>query len=204
MNYPSSISAEELSQLNYVDFQGPISVITQMDQEYAEAIDYLRKQEIIGFDTETKPCFTAGMPKRPVALLQLSGPDRAFIFRLTHIGIPPSLAEILADNKILKIGAAVKDDVNGLKRYRKFNAKAFIDLQLIVGNYGIQEKSVRKMAAIILGEKVSKTQQLSNWEAPSLSGAQIKYAATDAWVCREMYVKLNTKDEKHNTKKRKG
>ncbi len=193
MKYPSSISAEELSSLNYVDFKGPVSVITQFDESYAEAIEYLRHQEVIGFDTETKPCFTAGMPKRPVALLQLSGPDRAFIFRLTHIGMPPALAEILSNNKIIKVGAAVNEDVNGLKRYKKFNAKAFVDLQKIVENYGIQEKSVRKMAAIILGEKVSKTQQLSNWEAPSLSGAQIKYAATDAWVCREMYIRLNNR-----------
>ncbi len=192
MSYPPNISSEELSQLNYVDFRGPISVITQVDEFYADAIDYLRGQEIIGFDTETKPCFTAGMPKRPVALLQLSGPDKAFVFRLTHIGLPPSLAAILSNSRIVKVGAAIKDDVNGLKRYRKFNAKAFVDLQTIVEDYGIAEKSVRKMAAIILGEKVSKTQQLSNWEAPSLSGSQIKYAATDAWVCREMYVRLKT------------
>ncbi len=193
MNYPAKISAEELMQLDFVDFRGPISVVTEIDESYAEAIEYLSKQEILGFDTETKPCFVAGAPKHAVALLQLSGPDKAFLFRLTHVGLPPAVCNILANNRIIKVGAAVQEDINGLQRFRKFKAKAFVDLQKIVEDYGIEEKSVRKMAAIILGQKVSKTQQLSNWEAPSLSGAQIKYAATDAWVSREMYVRLKNR-----------
>ena len=155
-------------------------------------MDYLRNQTVIGFDTETKPSFSSGSPRHHVALLQLSGGEKAYIFRLNMLGLPAPLASLLADDRILKIGAAVKDDVRGLMYYRKFSPRGFVDLQAIVGEYGITDKSVRKMSAIILGKKVSKTQQLSNWEAPQLSGAQLKYAAIDAWVCREMYLKLKS------------
>lgn len=192
MQYPESISSEELTQLDTVDFTGPIVVVSDVDSEFAEAMEYLKKQTVIGFDTETKPCFSSGSPRHHVALLQLSGEEKAYVFRVNTLGMPAPLASILSDGSILKIGAAVKEDVNGLMYYRKFTPRGFVDLQSMVGDYGIKDKSVRKMAAIILGKKVSKTQQLSNWEAPQLSGAQLKYAAIDAWVCREMYLRLKS------------
>lgn len=194
MQYPESISSEELTQLDTVDFTGPIVVVSDVDSEFAEAMEYLKKQTVIGFDTETKPCFSSGSPRHHVALLQLSGEEKAYIFRVNTLGMPAPLASILSDGSILKIGAAVKEDVNGLMYYRKFTPRGFVDLQSMVGDYGIKDKSVRKMAAIILGKKVSKTQQLSNWEAPQLSGAQLKYAAIDAWVCREMYLRLKSEE----------
>ena len=180
MQYPASISSEELSQLESVDFDGPIVVVSDLDEDFAEAMDYLKGQTVIGFDTHH------------VALLQLSGRDKAYVFRLNLMGLPAPLVSVLSDSRITKVGAAVKDDVRGLMYYRKFTPRSFVDLQSMVVEYGIQDKSVRKMSAIILGKKVSKTQQLSNWEAPQLSGAQLKYAAIDAWVCREMYVRLKT------------
>lgn len=190
MRYPESISSEELSQLENVDFSGPIVSVSQIDEDFIEAIDYLTSQKILGFDTETKPCFTSNAPRNKVALLQLSGEDKAYVFRLNKIGLPAPLASILSDSKIIKVGAAVKEDLKALNAYRKFVPGGFVDLQSLVPEYGIAEKSVRKMSAIILGKKVSKTQQLSNWEAPQLSGSQLKYAAIDAWVCREMYIQL--------------
>lgn len=192
--FSESISAEELEQLQLASFDGPIVVVDKMNEEYAEAIEYLRAQEIIGFDTETKPCFQANSPRNKMALLQLSGDDKAYLFRLHTLGLPKSLVGILADAKIVKVGAAVRDDVRGLQQYRKFVAKNFVDLQLIGENYGIKDKSVKKMAGIILGVKVSKAQQLSNWEAPQLSGAQLKYAAIDAWICRKMYLTLKNSE----------
>lgn len=192
MQYPESISSEELTQLDHVDFTGPIVVVSDLDEDFAEAMDYLKSHRVIGFDTETKPSFTSSTPRHHVALLQLSGGDKAYIFRVNQLGLPAALASILSDGNILKIGAAVKDDVRGLMYYRKFTPRGFVDLQSMVADYGIMDKSVRKMSAIILGKKVSKTQQLSNWEAQQLSGAQLKYAAIDAWVCREMYLKLKS------------
>jgi ribonuclease D len=125
-----------------------------------------------------------------MALLQLAGPEKAYLFRLHSVGLPKPVAAILADPNIVKVGAAVKDDIRGLQKYTKFTPKNFVDLQIIGADYGIHDKSVKKIAAIILGVKVSKAQQLSYWEAPVLSGPQLKYAAIDAWICREMYLKL--------------
>lgn len=192
MQYPASISTEELSQLETMDFSGPIIVVSDLNEDFAEAMDYLRNQSVLGFDTETKPCFSSNTPRHHVALLQLSGADKAYIFRLNMMGLPAPLASVLSDNSIIKVGAAVKDDLRGLLYYRKFTPRKFVDLQILVSDYGIENKSVRKMAAIILGRRVSKAQQLSNWEAQQLSGAQLKYAAIDAWVCREMYLTLKT------------
>jgi ribonuclease D len=125
-----------------------------------------------------------------VALLQLSGPDKAFLFRINKIGMHRRLCNLLASDKIVKVGAAIHDDIRGLQKKHEFQPAAFVDLQKIVWEWGIRDKSVKKMAAIILGFRVSKTQQLSNWEAEKMSEAQCKYAATDAWVCREMYLRL--------------
>ncbi len=189
--YRISISPEEINELAPASFPGKIKVIESVGLDFFLAVNYLRKQKIIGFDTESRPCFSPDQPHYGVSLLQLSGHDRAFLFRIKLMkGIPKLLRNILSDEKILKIGAAVNDDVRGLEKHHKFEPKSFIDLQKMVWEYGIKDKSVKKMAAIILGIRISKTQQLSNWEAEELSDVQQAYAATDAWVCREMYLKL--------------
>ena len=188
--YKISIKPEEIEKLEMVSFPGRITVIDKPGKEFNQAIAYLRRQKIIGFDTESRPSFSPGQPHYGVSLLQLSGPGRAFLFRVKKTGMTKSLRNILGDERIMKVGAAVNDDVRGLQRHCGFEPKNFIDLQKMVWEYGIKDKSVKKMAAIILGIRISKTQQLSNWEADVLSESQQKYAATDAWVCREMYLKL--------------
>lgn len=186
----SSISTEEVEKLELASFKGKIKVIDAVDKNFKDAVRYLKSKKLIGFDTETRPCFSADQPRRGVALLQLSGSERAFLFRTMSIGMRRELCDILSDKNIVKVGAAVHDDIRGLQKYADFKAESFVDLQKIVSEYGIRDKSVKKMAAIILGCRISKAQQLSNWEAPELSESQQLYAATDAWVCREMYKKL--------------
>ena len=179
-----------MEKLDFASFPGKIYVIDSVGAEFNGAIAYLRSQKIIGFDTETRPTFSPDQPRYGVALLQLSGPDKAFLFRINKMGMHRRLCNLLASDKIVKVGAAIHDDILGLQRKHDFKPSQFVDLQKIVWEWGIRDKSVKKMAAIILGFRVSKTQQLSNWEADSLSEAQCRYAATDAWVCREMYLKL--------------
>ena len=189
--YKISISPEEIEKLEPASFPGKIKVVDSLGLEFLRAVRYLRKQKVLGFDTESRPCFSPGQPHYGVSLLQLSGQDKAYLFRIKLIGdIPKQLRAILSDESIIKVGAAVNDDVRGLEKHHDFQPKAFLDLQKMVWEYGIKDKSVKKMAAIILGIRISKTQQLSNWEAETLSDAQCAYAATDAWVCREMYMKL--------------
>ena len=179
-----------MEKLEFASFPGKIYVIDSVGAEFNRAIAYLRSQKIIGFDTETRPTFSQDQPRYGVALLQLSGPDKAFLFRINRMGMHRRLCNLMASDKIIKVGAAIHDDIRGLQRRHDFQPAAFVDLQKIVCEWGIRDKSVKKMAAIILGIRVSKTQQLSNWEAERLSESQCKYAATDAWVCREMYLKL--------------
>lgn len=188
--YINSITPQEIEKLEYASFPGKMYVIDSVGAEFNRAITYLRSQKIIGFDTETRPCFSQNQPRYGVALLQLSGPEKAFLFRINKIGMHRRLCNILANPKIIKVGAAVHDDIRGLQKYHEFKPASFVDLQKIVWEWGIKDKAVKKMAAIILGFRISKTQQLSNWEADVLSESQCKYAATDAWVCREMYIKL--------------
>ena len=185
-----SITPQEIQGLEYASFPGKIYVIDSVGAEFNRAIAYLRSQKVIGFDTETRPSFTAFQPRYDVSLLQLSGKEKAFLFRINKIGMHRRLCNLLSDKRIVKVGAAIHDDIRGLQKHREFVPGSFVDLQKIVWEWGIRDKSVKKMAAIILGVRISKTQQLSNWEAESLSESQCKYAATDAWVCREMYKKL--------------
>ena len=190
MSFLPHIATEQIEQLPMAEFHGEITVVETEDHAYRQALKTLRAEKVIGFDTETKPCFVAKAPKNHMALLQLSTADHAYIFRLHQLGLPDGLANLLSDPSIIKVGAAVRDDINGLNWYSKFEAGGFADLQNIAEKFGIEEKSVRKMSAIILGIRVSKSQQLSNWESSRLSDAQLRYAAIDAWVCRQMYLKL--------------
>lgn len=194
--YKITILPEEIENLELVSFPGEIVIIDEPGPELNKAVAYLRRQKVIGFDTESRPSFSADQPHYGVSLLQLSGHNKAFLFRVKKCGMPKNLCRILANPNIVKVGAAVNDDVRGLKRVHGFDPEGFVDLQKIGWEYGIRDKAVKKMAANILGIRISKTQQLSNWEADKLSEAQQKYAATDAWVCREMYLKL-MKSEKH-------
>ena len=188
--YSESITPGEIQKLEYASFPGKIYVIDSVGAEFNRAVNYLRSQKIIGFDTETRPCFSPNQPRYDVSLLQLSGKDKAFLFRLNKIGMHRRLCNLLSNGSILKVGAAIHDDIRGLQKLRNFKPGAFVDLQKIGWEWGIRDKAVKKMAAIILGIRISKTQQLSNWEAEKLSESQCSYAATDAWVCREMYLKL--------------
>ena len=185
-----NIKPEQIEKLEYASFPGKIHVIDSVGAEFNRAIAYLRSQKVIGFDTETRPTFTPNQPRYGVALLQLSGPEKAFLFRINKMGMHRRLCSLLANPKVLKVGAAIHDDIRGLQKHQEFKPASFVDLQKIVCEWGIRDKSVKKMAAIIMGIRISKTQQLSNWEAETLSESQCRYAATDAWVCREMYLRL--------------
>ena len=188
MAYIESISNEDVAALPVVQFDGPI-VVVDTPQALEEACQYLSKQPILGFDTETRPSFTAGVTNK-VALLQLFGGEKCFLIRLNRVQMSKALADILHRADIIKVGAAVKNDIVGLSKLRHFTAGGFVDLQDIVENYGIKDKSLRKISGIVLGKKVSKAQRLSNWEAKTLTPQQQVYAATDAWVCVAIYEAL--------------
>lgn len=190
MAFVASISNEEVAALDAVQFDGEI-VVVDSAAALADACRYLAGQSLIGFDTETRPSFTAGVTNK-VALLQLFGGEKCFLVRLNRVGLSRDVVALLQNPAIAKIGAAVSNDILSLNALRHFKARGFIDLQTLVGDYGIEDKSLRKISGIVLGKKVSKAQRLSNWEAKILTPQQQMYAATDAWVCVEIFKKLTS------------
>lgn len=186
--FSATISKEELNELPIRAFEGNIHVVDSLDK-VAAAVEYLSTSKLIGCDTETRPNFKKGQRNR-VALLQLLDATNAFLFRLNLIGLPADVATILQRNDIKKVGAAIRDDIAALQKLQPFTPNGFIDIQKMMDAYGIEAKSLKKMSAIVLKFRISKTQQLSNWESPALTHAQQLYAATDAWVSREIYIQL--------------
>lgn len=187
--FKNSIDKEEIERLPGFHFEGKIVTINTESQ--AERIaQFLLTQKVLGFDTETKPSFRKGS-NNTVALLQLSTAEEAFLFQLGSTGLPLSLKKVMANPLTLKIGVGITDDIKALRRLSDFAPAGFIDLQTYAVNFGIEDKSLKKLSAIVLGIKVSKSQQLSNWESPILTEAQQRYAATDAYVCLQIFNKLN-------------
>ena len=182
----NTITKAEIASMPKVKFEGRIFLI--YTEEGADmAVDYLKTQQIVGVDTETRPSFKRGMTHK-VALLQIATSDVCFLFRLNRIGIPKSLQDFLMSDT-LKVGLSLKDDFMMLHRRKDVHAEEgnWIDLQDYVGRVGMDDRSLQKIYANLFGKKISKSQRLSNWEAESLTESQMNYAATDAWACVEIY-----------------
>ena len=188
MRFAASITNDEVTALEAVHFDGRIVVVDTHDA-LVKACKELSQQPLIGFDTETRPSFTAGVTNK-VALLQLSTEKCCYLIRLNKLPLSREIMAILSSETIKKVGADVKNDLTALNRLRHFTPRGFIDLQNEVVHHGIEDKSLRKISGIVLGKKVSKAQRLSNWAAKQLTPQQQMYAATDAWVCIEIYHRL--------------
>lgn len=182
------ISKEEVNSYEVIVFDGTITIVDE-PEKVAPAIEFLKKQKIVGIDTETKPSFTRGQFHK-ISLLQISTLEHCFLFRLNKIPFPVELGDFLADNSIRKIGLALKDDFNGLNRHHRFKPENVVDLQSIVKDYGILELGLQKIYAILFQKKISKSQRLTNWESHDLSEHQQLYAATDAWAVLIIYQQL--------------
>jgi len=174
-----------ISSLPVAQFQGKIIVILTKG-EAERAVRYLLSQPILGFDTETRPSFKKGHQHK-VSLLQVSTPEICFLFRLNYTGLTDALVQLLEDDTVLKIGLSWHDDINALHKLKEFKAGRFVDIQDLVREIGIEDMSLQKLFANLFGQKISKRQQLSNWEADVLMDKQKAYAATDAWACIEIY-----------------
>ena len=183
--FQNEISKEEVENLDLVQFEGPIAVVDTMDDFHRE-IGQIERCPLLGFDTETKPSFKKGKVN-PTSLIQLATQERAWIIRVTRIGYPERLLRLLSSENIIKVGAGLNDDLRRLRSDFHFEPAGFLDLQQYVEAFRIEEKGLKKMSAIVLGKRISKSQQVSNWDADPLTEAQLIYAATDAWICLEIY-----------------
>ncbi|MGA2408113.1 MAG: 3'-5' exonuclease [Bacteroidales bacterium] len=186
--YKENITVEELAKRELSWFKGEIVLVDNLETFY-EVFPRLLESELLGFDTETRPTFKKGR-KNVVSLIQLSTGELACLFRINKMGIPDELVNLLSDPSVIKAGVAVHDDIRFLKGVKKFTPGGFVDLQAFVKDFGIQSSGLKKLAAIVLGFRISKRQQVTDWEAEQLTEAQLIYAATDAWVCHQIYKKL--------------
>lgn len=174
-----------MKQLPEAKFSGAIEVV-QTKAAAVSALKHLNEQTLLGIDSETRPAFVKGISHK-VALLQISSETICFLFRLNTIGLIPELIELLENPEIKKIGLSLRDDFMMLRKRASFKQASCIDLQEYIKPFGIKDKSLQKLYAILFKERISKAQRLSNWEAPELSEAQKRYAAMDAWSCLRIY-----------------
>ena len=186
--FATHIAKTAIQDLPLTYFEGEVVMVDRPEQ-VAEAAAYLNQFTILGVDTEARPSFKRGV-HYPTALVQISTQERCYLFRLTHVGLPVEIAEIFANPAICKVGLAFKDDITGLRRRRDFKPANCVDLQSIVCKYGIMELGLQKIFAIIFGKKISKSQQLTNWENSHLTPEQARYASTDAWATLSIYLAL--------------
>ena len=178
------INSDLLQWMPVVAFDGEVIVVDRAEQ-VAPAVAYLSAQPVVGVDTESRPSFTRGI-HYPTALVQIASHERCYLFRLTHVGMPQELADFFANPAVCKVGLAFRDDINGLRRRRNFTPANCVDIQHMVPH----DLGLQKIYAICFGKKISKSQQLTNWENTHLTPEQARYASTDAWATLLIYEDL--------------
>lgn len=182
------ITKEEVNALPLMKYEGKYQIIED-EKQVRKAVEACKKASILGFDTETKPAFRKG-ESYPVALLQLALPDMAYLFRLNKISLSEEIISLFEDPNIKIVGIGIRDDIKDLQKLRKFNPRAFVDLNELGGKLGFESIGARNYAGMFMNHRISKSQQVSNWENEVLTESQISYAATDAWICIDIYRKM--------------
>lgn len=181
------ISKAEINDLPLIAWDGPVEVLEDAEAMHA-AVAKLATARHLGFDTETRPTFKKG-DYYPPALIQLASEDRVYLFRICKIQSLAPLLPILESPDILKSGVAIKDDVKELRAMEPFEPAGFVEIADLTTKLGYTNKGLRALAALLLGGRISKAAQVSNWARPELDNRQIRYAATDAWISREIYLR---------------
>jgi ribonuclease D len=179
------VSPEEVNALPLTYYEGKIVVVNDA-AKIPEAVEEIKQHSVVGFDTETKPTFVKGQFHH-VALIQIAIPDKVFLFRINNSGFTQPLADLFSDPNVIKLGVGLRDDIIGLQKLTPFEEAGFQEIHDYVVDLGVRNTGLRKLAAILLQVRISKGQQTSNWENPTLSESQLRYAATDAWISLEMY-----------------
>ena len=188
--FPSDISKEDINKLPLDKYNGEI-VLIDKTEDVAEAMNEISQYEYVGIDTETKPVFVKGQYNH-VSLIQIAIPNKVFLIRLHKTGLTDELIIFFENKKIKKIGVALADDIKDLQKLKRFKGEEFFELNQLVKSIGIESNGLKKLVAIILGYRISKSAQVSNWESPELTEKQLRYGATDAFVCLEMFEKLKS------------
>jgi ribonuclease D len=186
--YEKSITKEELRELPLLRYEGKIRLIEDK-KEIEMAIQHCQEYDIVGFDTETKPTFKKGQ-YHAVALVQLALKDVVYLIRVSKTGVDENLITFFEDSDTIKLGIGLRDDIKDLQKMKNFNDAGFLDLNEFAESLEMESIGARKLSGIFLNGRISKSQQVSNWENSRLTPAQMNYAATDAWICLDIYEKM--------------
>lgn len=187
-NLKTSITNEEINELPLAAFEGKVEVISN-EEGLDQAFHEIMKVKAVGFDTETRPVFVRGQQHK-VALMQIALEHKVFLLRLKSTGMTSHIIDFLQHEDILKVGVALRDDIKALQRLKRFTPGGIFELTELTRQAGLQVEGVKKLTGLLLGFRISKSAQTSNWEAEHLNEKQISYAATDAWVCLKIYEQL--------------
>lgn len=179
------ISKAEINDLPLIQWDGDIRILSTLE-EMQEAVEILQAHTHLGFDTETRPTFKKGQ-YYPPALIQLASADCVYLFRISQTKTFDPILPLLESDAILKTGVAIKDDVKELRAMQDFNPAGFVEIADLTKKLGYENRGLRALAGLLMGGRISKAAQVSNWARPELDQKQIRYAATDAWVSRELY-----------------
>ena len=180
------ISKEDLANLPIRRYEGRVSLV-ETARELADAREDLRQERVVGLDTETRPAFRKGESYLP-CLVQAATAQAVYLFQLSRLDVFPALVELLARPEVIKTGVGLAYDLQQLKRVFPFEVESVLDLGVVARRRGMGQTGVRNLAGMLLGYRIPKGNRTSNWAAPRLSPAQVNYAATDAWACRELYL----------------
>ena len=186
--FDQRMTKEEINNCPIKKWTGPVHII-RSSERMTYAVEHLSREAILGFDTETRPAFKKGQKYLP-SLLQLAGENSVYLFQLKHLGLQEPLIKILADPTVIKAGVSLAHDLRELKKLTPFTQAGFVGLGKMSKEKGIKNHGLRGLAAVVLGLRISKSAQTTNWAKDELTQSQIRYAATDAWVGRELYLKL--------------
>jgi ribonuclease D len=181
-----TVSREEINALPIHRYEGAVSLVAGAERLERAMADILQ-ESVAGFDTETRPAFRLGESYLP-CLAQVATARAVYLFQLQHHDFGAPLARILSAGNVVKAGVGLKDDLRSLKKLITFEEKSVVDLGTVAKRHGLGQTGVRNLAALFLGFRIPKGTKTSNWAAPRLSAQQIAYAATDAWICRELYL----------------
>ena len=184
----SAISREAMLELPIRRYEGPVHVVAG-EPELRRAVDDIVEEGVVGFDTETRPAFRPGESYLP-SLVQLATARAVYLLQVQQHDFSGALREILSSEKIIKVGVSVSDDVRMLKKLFQFDERSVVDLGKVAERHGLKQTGIRNLAGIFLGARIPKGAKTTNWAARRLSPRQIVYAATDAWVCRELYLRF--------------
>ena len=188
MMFPLSITKAEVMELPLAAFEGKV-VIAQQEDQIVRALEEINQFDVVGFDTEARPTFKKGQI-RNISLIQVATNEKVYLIRVMESGLTDELLAFLENEHLLKVGIGLNDDYNLLNRMRPFIPRGFLDLNKEVAELGAESIGARNLAAMILGIRISKSAQTSNWENQSLTQKQVRYAATDAWICLEIFKQL--------------